>query len=270
MTDLKITVIQSELHWENMDKNLDVFSEKISSIKDKTDLIILPEMFSTGFTMNVKTCSETMSGKTVEWLKSKAKEKNCVITGSVIIRDNAPSPLERAGGEAYYNRLIWMRPDGTFEHYNKRHLFRLAHENQTYTSGIKKIITEIKGWKICPLVCYDLRFPVWSRRTKQQDYDLLIYAANWPDRRIHAWRTLLIARAIENQSYVAGVNRIGNDGNMIYHSGYSAVLDFKGEPLSISKPNDEFIETISLSKESLLDFRKHFAFADDADEFRIL
>ena len=176
---------------------------------------------------------------------------------------------ERGWGEVFYNRLIWMRPDGTFELYNKRHLFRLANEQHTYTVGDKKIITEINGWKICPLICYDLRFPVWSRRTKKEDYDLLLYVANWPDRRIFAWRQLLIARAIENQSYVAGVNRVGNDGNNILHSGYSAVLDYKGEQLSTTMKDTESIETISLNKESLLDFRKQFAFADDADAFTL-
>lgn len=245
-----------------------MFSEKISAIKEETDLIILPEMFSTGFTMNAKACAEEMNGKTFEWLQLKAKEKKCVITGSIIIHEKSPSPLERGWGEAF-NRLIWMNPDGTFQLYNKRHLFTLAEEQLTYISGNKKIITEIKGWKICPLICYDLRFPVWSRRTKQEDYDLLIYVANWPERRIHAWQQLLVARAIENQSYVAGVNRVGNDGNTIYHSGHSAVIDFKGEQLSKTKPDTETVETISLSKQSLIDFRKHFPFADDADVFKI-
>jgi omega-amidase len=270
MQDLKISIVQSELHWENMDKNLESFSKKISAIEETTDLIILPEMFSTGFTMNAKSNAEEINGKTMEWMKSKSREKNCVITGSIIIRDKAPSSLEKARDEVFYNRLIWMKPDGTYLSYNKRHLFQLADEHQTYTSGNKKIIAEINGWKICPLICYDLRFPVWSRRTKTEDYDLLIYVANWPDKRIQAWKQLLIARAIENQCYVAGVNRIGTDGNNIHHSGYSAVIDFKGETLSKTQPNEEFTETISLNKDTLLEFRKHFAFSDDADEFSIL
>jgi predicted amidohydrolase len=259
MSDLKITIIQTELHWENISRNLEMFSKKISSIREATDLIILPEMFTTGFTMNAKTCAEELAGKTFDWLRSTAKEKNCVITGSVIIRED----------EKFYNRLIWMKPDGTYQQYDKRHLFRLAGEEKTYSPGTKKIITEINGWKICPLICYDLRFPVWSRRTGKEDYDLLLYAANWPDRRVHAWRQLLIARAIENQCYVAGVNRIGNDGNDIHHSGYSAVIDFKGEQLSKTKPNEESVETVSLNKTSMLDFRKHFPFADDADSFEL-
>jgi omega-amidase len=270
MQNLKVTIIQSDLQWENIDKNLELFSKKISSINEKTDLVILPEMFSTGFTMNAKSCGEEMSGKTMEWLRLKANEKNCVITGSIIIRDNAASPLEKAVNEAFYNRLIWMNPDGSFQQYDKRHLFRLADEQKTYSPGSKKIIPEINGWKICPLICYDLRFPVWSRRTKAEDYDLLLYVANWPERRIHAWRQLLVARAIENQCYVAGVNRIGNDGNEIHHPGYSAVIDFKGEQLSKTRPGEESIETISLDRESLLDFRKHFPFSDDADEFSIV
>jgi predicted amidohydrolase len=196
----------------------------------------------------------------MEWMRSKATEKKCVVTGSIIIREK----------EKFYNRLIWMKPDGTFDFYDKRHLFRLADEHKTYTSGDKKISTEINGWKICPLICYDLRFPVWSRRTKQADYDVLVYVANWPERRIHAWRQLLVARAIENQSYVAGVNRIGKDGHSNHHPGYSVAIDFKGEQLSRTNFDEESIETIVLNKESLFEFRKHFPFADDADEFRIL
>ncbi|MCX6290188.1 MAG: amidohydrolase [Bacteroidetes bacterium] len=260
MTDLTITIIQSELFWEDTDANLEIFSKKLASVAEGTDLVILPEMFSTGFTMNAKGCAEMMNGKTVEWLRKKAIEKKCVLTGSVIISEDG----------RFFNRLIWMKPDGTFDCYDKRHLFRLADEQETYSPGNKKMIAEINGWKICPLICYDLRFPVWSRRTKQEDYDLLIYVANWPDRRVHAWKQLLVARAIENQSYVAGVNRIGNDGNNIYHSGYSSVIDFKGERLSQTKPGEESMETIVLNKQALIDFRKTFAFADDADEFRLV
>jgi predicted amidohydrolase len=210
--------------------------------------------------MNAENCAEEMNGETLHWLKERAKEKNCVITGSIIIHENGN----------FYNRLIWMRPDGTFEHYDKRHLFGLADEEKTYSPGTKKIIVEINGWKICPLICYDLRFPVWSRRTKKEDYDLLLYVANWPDRRVQAWRQLLIARAIENQCYVAGVNRIGNDGNAVHHSGYSAAIDFKGDQLSKTEPGKESVETISINKDSLLEFREKFPFAADADEFRIV
>ena len=268
MTDLRITLIQSNLHWENCDKNLDTFSQKISSLKEKTDLIVLPEMFNTGFTMNAKDCAEEMNGKTMEWLRSKAKERNCVVTGGLIVREKSTS--DSSANDVYYNRLIWMKPDGSFQQYDKRHLFRLAEEQKTFTAGNKKIICEINEWKICPLICYDLRFPVWSRRTRQEDYDVLIYVANWPDQRIHAWKQLLIARAIENQCYVAGVNRIGNDGRNISHSGFSAVHDFKGMQVSKSNGENESIETITLNKSELIDFRKQFPFDQDADGFRIV
>lgn len=268
MTDLNITLIQSNLHWENTDQNLDMFSQKIASIKEKTDLFILPEMFNTGFTMNAKDCAEEVNGKTMEWLRSKAKENNCVVTGSMIVREKSTSDSSANG--IFYNRLIWMKPDGSFQQYDKRHLFRFAEEQKTFTAGSKKIIPELNGWKICPLICYDLRFPVWSRRTKQEDYDVLIYVANWPDQRIHAWKQLLIARAIENQCYVAGVNRIGNDGNMNHHSGYSALIDFKGELLGKSNEDNESIETISLDKDALDQFRKKFSFEQDSDAFRLI
>jgi omega-amidase len=256
---LNITLIQAPLHWEDIDANLKMFSEKIASIKEETDMILLPEMFSTGFSMNAATLAEDMNGRTLQWMKQMAAEKNCVITGSFIAKE----------GNKFYNRLVWMRSDGSFELYDKRHMFRLADEGHTYTPGSKKIYTEIKGWKILPLVCYDLRFPVWSRRTKQEDYDLLLYVANWPERRGHAWRQLLMARAIENQSYVAGLNRISDDGNNIYHSGDSVVHDFKGEQLSKTKPHEESVETITLSKVPLNEFRKTFAFIEDADQFTI-
>lgn len=256
---LKVTLIQTAIHWEDVDANLQLFSGKIASIKEETDLILLPEMFSTGFSMNAAHLAEDMNGAAVQWMKKIAADKNCVLTGSIIAKE----------GNRFYNRLIWMRPDGSFEQYDKRHMFRLADEGHTYSPGRRKIVTEIKGWKILPLVCYDLRFPVWSRRTKQEDFDLLLYVANWPERRGHAWRQLLIARAIENQSYVAGLNRIGNDGNDIYHSGDSAVIDFKGEHLSKTKPRQESIETITLSKPPLNEFRKAFAFIEDADQFTI-
>ncbi len=256
---LKITLIQSALHWENAAANLLMFSEKISGINEETDLIILPEMFSTGFTMNAAAMAQPMNGDAITWMKEKAKEKNCVVTGSLIISENG----------SFFNRLIWMNPDGSFLHYDKRHLFRLAHEEKTYTPGKDKQIIEYKGWKILPLICFDLRFPVWSRRTKAADYDLLIYVANWPERRITAWNQLLIARAIENQCYVAGLNRIGNDGNDVYHSGESAIINCKGEIISGINPHEESIETVTLIKTELVDFRKHLPFLEDADHFTI-
>jgi predicted amidohydrolase len=236
-----------------------MFSEKISALKESEDIIVLPEMFSTGFSMNAGQLAETMDGKAVTWMKERATKNNCVITGSLIIKE----------GDSFFNRLIWMKPDGTYEHYDKRHLFRIADEGKTYTAGTKKLIVEYKGWKIHPLICYDLRFPVWSRRTKSADYDVLIYAANWPQKRVTAWSQLLIGRAIENQCYVVGVNRVGNDGNNKYHSGDSAIINFKGEMMNNSCPNDTCTETIALSKKELEDFRKHLPFAEDADDFII-
>lgn len=255
---LKITFIQTNLHWENRDENLQLFSQKISSLQEQTDLIVLPEMFSTGFTMNNKALSEKMGGKTFEWMKRMAKEKNCVLTGSIIIEEDGK----------YFNRLIWMRTDGTFETYDKRHLFRYANEQDHYTAGDKKLIVELKGWKICPMICYDLRFPVWIRN-RNNEYDILLFVANWPERRNHPWKTLLMARAMENQAYVIGVNRIGNDGNAIYHSGDSAAINFKGEIISKTKPHEESVETITLSKTELEDWRKNFPAWMDADKFTV-
>jgi omega-amidase len=256
---LNIALIQSNLHWENIPANLSMFSEKIASIKEDTDLILLPEMFSTGFTMNASAVAEKMDGRTMKWMKEQAKNKNCVITGSVVIVEDGK----------FYNRLIWMRPDGTHEIYNKRHLFRYADEQKYYTGGTKRLIVELKGWKICPLVCYDLRFPVWSRNKANSEYDVLIYVANWPERRSHPWKTLLLARAMENQCYVAGLNRVGNDGKNFYHAGDSAVINYKGESISKIKSGEESVETVSISCEELLAFRKGFPAGLDADDFEL-
>jgi len=255
--NLSLTLIQSNLHWESIPVNLAMFDEKISSVTEQTDLILLPEMFSTGFTMKAEQLAETMEGQTVKWLREKAKEKNAVICGSFICKDSVK----------YYNRLVWIRPDGSLEYYDKRHLFGYGDENNHYTKGNDKIIVKLKGFRILPLVCYDLRFPVWSRNTG--DYDMLIYVANWPERRIYAWKQLLIARAIENQSYVIGLNRVGDDGNKIYYSGNSSVIDMKGEVL-FRKEKEETTFTISLSKEDLDTYRKEFRVLDDRDEFKLL
>jgi len=254
-----------------------MFSEKIASIKEATDLIALPEMFSTGFTMNTvgqtpngvnnKAMAEKMDGKTVAWMKKTAKEKKCVLTGSLIIEENGN----------YFNRLIWMRADGSFETYDKRHLFRYANEQDHYSAGSKKLIVELNGWKICPLVCYDLRFPVWSRNRlapnpskAEGKYDVLLFVANWPERRNHPWKTLLMARAMENQAYVVGLNRIGNDGNNVSHSGDSAVINYKGEIISKTKAHEEAIETVTISKTELEEWRKNFPAWMDADGFQVI
>lgn len=267
---MKLTLIQSKLFWEDRPKNLEHFTALIASIKEETDLIVLPEMFSSGFSMNPKLVAEPADGESVNWLKKMAAEKNAVITGSLAIEENGN----------YYNRLYWVHPSGDIKTYNKRHLFRMAKEDSFYKSGYQKIITQIKDWRICPLVCYDLRFPVWSRNkftpTKNSDsktgsweYDVLIYVANWPEIRSYPWKQLLIARAIENQCYVVGLNRIGEDGNGFAHSGDSVVINPRGEVISKTKANEESIETISLDKTYLEEFRKLFPVGLDADEFNL-
>ena len=253
--NLRVTLIQSKLHWENIDANLSMFEEKISSVEN-THVILLPEMFSTGFSMKSEVLAEEMGGKTFQWLKNISAKTNVGGSGSVMIKDSGK----------FFNRLIWFQPDGNYFTYDKRHLFRMGEENNHYTAGEKKLIVEYKGWKICPLVCYDLRFPIWSRNT--ENYDLLLYVANWPERRSHAWRSLLLARAIENQSYVIGLNRVGYDGNKILHSGDSSVFNMKGEIL-FQESDKEIIHTIELSKDDLNDYRKEFPVLMDKDSFEI-
>lgn len=257
MENLKVTIIQSNLEWENPEINLKNFSEKIDRIKEDTNLIVLPEMFSTGFSMNPKIFNNNLAETVIAWMKKKSTEKNCVITGSVIFKE----------GSKYFNRLIWMNPNGNYDFYDKRHLFSFAGENNHYTSGNKNLICNIKKWKIKPLICYDLRFPVWSRN--KNSYDILIYVANWPERRIEAWDILLKARAIENQAYVIGLNRIGKDGNGIEHSGNSQIIDPKGKIISQTLPFQENTETVELNYSELIDFRNKFRVSDDADRFLI-
>jgi len=265
MSTLTITLIQTKLYWENKSANLRMLEEKISSIPQKTEIVVLPEMFSTGFSMKPELLAETMDGETVSWMKEMSAKNGVIITGSLIIRDN----------EKFYNRLIWMLPNGQYGYYDKRHLFGFAHEDEHYHAGEKRLIASVKGWKINLLVCYDLRFPVWARQQAKKEgeslvpeYDLMIYVANWPERRNHAWKTLLCARAIENQSYVVGVNRVGKDGNDIYHSGDSMVIDPLGEVL-YHTADDEDIFTLTLEKENLDNVRNKFPFWKDGDQFRI-
>ena len=261
MSTLTITGIQTILNWENPAANRNMFEEKIKDIKEKTEIIILPETFSTGFSMKPKELTETMEGETIKWMKRIASEKKSIITGSVIIQEN----------ENYFNRLIWMLPNGQSGLYDKRHLFAYAGENAEFTSGTKRLIASVKGWKIHLLVCYDLRFPVWARQQTQEgvpEYDLLIYVANWPERRNHAWKTLLQARAIENQCYVVGVNRVGKDGNDVYHSGDSMVVDPMGEIL-YTKAHEEDMFTIPLQKQKLEEVRAKLPFWKDGDNFMI-
>ena len=258
--NLRITLIQTNLHWENIAANLDMFSEKIAAVGE-TDLIILPETFSTGFSMNAKLLAEEMSGSAVEWMKKTAAEKNCAVTGSLMLREEGK----------YYNRLVWVYPNGELLTYDKRHLFSLSDEPKIFSPGNERLIVELNGWKICPLVCYDLRFPVWARNgltgeDRTPAYDLLLYVANWPERRYHAWKSLLIARGIENQCYVAGVNRVGKDCNDFSHSGDSMVVDALGKIL-YHKAHEEDVFTIELSYETLKEVREQLSFLKDADDF---
>ncbi len=255
MENLNVTIIQSDLKWENKEANLAAFSKKMEEVPAATDLIILPEMFSTAFSMNPETLAEPMDGNTVSWMKNMGIEKNCVVTGSFMCEENGK----------YYNRLVWMNADGTYHTYDKRHLFSMGDENNHYTAGTQRLIVTLKGWKICPLICYDLRFPVWSRNTKINPYDLLIYVANWPEIRIDAWEKLLCARAIENQCYVAAVNRVGTDGNNIFHPGYSVMLEPKGNSICTTSNNREGIYTQTLNYEELETFRSKFPVLNDAD-----
>ena len=246
---------------ENKASNLAMFEKKIRSIQENTEIVVLPEMFSTGFSMNPQSLAETMDGESVKWMKKVAADNNIILTGSVIIEE----------GGHFFNRLIWMLPNGQHGHYDKRHRFAYAGEDDKYTAGTKRLIASVKGWKINLLVCYDLRFPVWSRQQmhEEPEYDVLIYVANWPERRSIAWKTLLVARAIENQCYVVGVNRVGNDGHNIYHSGDSMIVDPLGEILYHCN-DDEDIFTIALDKTHLQNVREKFPFWKDADRFKIL
>lgn len=261
MPTLTISTIQSNLLWEEKSANLRLLEEKIAGMTEKTEIIVLPEMFSTGFSMDVNPLAETMEGETVGWMKRVSRENGIIITGSVII--------EEAG--KFYNRLVWMMPNGQYGYYDKRHLFAFGEEDRYYSPGDKRLVASVKGWKINLQICYDLRFPVWARQQSagnEPEYDVLIYVANWPERRSHAWKTLLCARAIENQCYVVGVNRVGNDGKNIYYSGNSLVIDPLGQVL-YHMADEEDIFTIALQKEKLEEVRTRFPFWKDADAFRI-
>ena len=262
MQSLRLSLIQTHLAWEDKKANLQMLEGKIAGLAGLTDVVILPEMFSTGFSMRPHLLAENMEGESIQWMKNVSAQFRVIVTGSLIIEDS---------GE-YFNRLVWMLPDGSFGYYDKRHLFGFAGEDKHYSAGNKRLIASVKGWKINLQVCYDLRFPVWARQTFNEDgnaeYDVLIYVANWPERRKHAWITLLQARAIENQCYCIGVNRVGDDGNGIYHSGDSMVADPLGEVL-YQKTNDEDIHTIQLEKTALKSVREKLPFLKDRDGFNI-
>ena len=254
---LKIAIIQSCLVWENPEGNRTQFAKKIESISEAVDLILLPEMFTSGFTMHPENVFETMEGATIKWLQKLAMEKQSAIGGSLVIKEN----------DVFYNRFVFVKPDGSIETYDKRHTFTLAGEDKVYKAGTKKVIVDYKGWKLCPLVCYDLRFPVWARNA--ENYDALIYVANWPKPRIDAWNTLLKARAIENMSYCVGSNRVGNDANGHEYSGHSAAYDGVGKLLTSFEDNIEGIEVVSLDKEHISTIRNKLKFLNDRDSFTV-
>ena len=257
MQNLKIAMLQADLVWQNAAENLKNFSEKINEIKEQVDLIILPEMFTTGFSMQPQKIGDTMHGETVEWMRKIASEKDSAIAGSVIIYEN----------NNFYNRFLFVHPSGEINFYDKRHLFTLAGEDKVYVAGKEKIIVEYKGWKICPLICYDLRFPVWARNV--EEYDLLIYVANWPKIRIAAWDTLLKARSIENMCYGIGVNRVGVDANNYEYNGHSAAYDCLGEQVAETKENNEETVVFTLDKNHISKIRNKLGFLNDRDDFEI-
>lgn len=254
---MKIALIQTSLSWENPMENRSHLVQKINGFIEEVDLIVLPEMFSSGFTMNPKVVAETMQGETVSWLQHLAKAKNCAITGSLVIEENGN----------YYNRLVFVYPNGDIKTYDKKHLFSLAGEDKFYAAGAEKLIVEYKGFRICPLICYDLRFPVFSRNA--ENYDVLLYVANWPKPRINAWDILLKARAVENMSYTIGVNRIGTDNNNLDYVGHSQAVDFLGNYLLEPQETDG-IFIVTLDKEKLIETRSKLAFLDDKDKFEII
>lgn len=264
MNPLRITAIQTDLVWELPEANRSNIDALLSSIDGETDIVVLPEMFSTGFTMNVPAAAELFSDdmNTLRWMQAWALKLKAVMTGSVSVSEN----------NHCYNRLFWVRPDGTYSSYDKRHLFTLAKEDQHYTAGTSTIVEEWKGWNICPLICYDLRFPVWSRNKLVDGkplYDVLIYVANWPEVRREPWKKLLLARAIENQAYVVGVNRVGIDANHHAYKGDSSFINPRGEYLLEIETGIQTMATCSLDMQYLDDFRRIFPVLNDADAFEI-
>jgi omega-amidase len=268
MPNLRISIIQTPLYWEDKKANLDMFQKKIEGLSDDPELIVLPEMFSTGFSMKKESFAETMTGPSVEWMRKTAGKKGAIITGSIIVREDIE------GVPSYFNRLIWMLPSGEYGYYDKRHLFAYGKEDQHFSAGKKRLVASVNRWKVSLMVCYDLRFPVWLRQSKHQshqtepEYDLLVVVANWPSVRSHAWKTLLQARAIENQCYVIGVNRTGSDGNGLQYSGESMIVGPLGDPIKILASEEE-IFSHTLDREKLEEVRLKFPFWRDADEFFI-
>jgi len=260
--DLKVAFIQINLAWEDREQNLRQFDKQFLKIKEPVDLILLPEMFNTGFSINPEHCAEGMKGKSVGYLQERAGALNSVIMASLLVKT----------GQGFLNRLITAYPDGKLEFYDKRHLFRLSEEFKIFKGGNKRLIVHIAGWKIMPLICYDLRFPVWCKNTfakGKYEYDLLVFIANWPASRSKIWKTLLAARAMENQSYAIGVNRVGEDGHGTFHSGDSMALDAKGNILVTAPENRESVEIVTLSYRDLEIYRGSFTVGLDWDIFTI-
>jgi len=256
---LRVSLVQADLHWQDPAGNRARFDERLGEMAPgSVDVVILPEMFTTGFSMDSASLAEPAAGPTAQWLQSWSRRLGAAVTGSVMTRD----------GDRFVNRLWFATPEGALHRYDKRHLFRMAGEHEHFAAGRESLVVQFRGWRIAPLVCYDLRFPVWSRRREGFDYDLLVYVANWPARRAYAWRQLLIARAIENQSYVVGVNRVGPDGNGIAHDGDSAAHDFLGMPLA-TLGSAATVATVSLDLEALREFRERFPAHLDADRFAL-
>ena len=271
MSQLSFTIIQSTLHWEDNEANLQMFEQKISGLKEKTEVVLLPEMFSTGFTMNAAALAETMNGPTVQWMQAMSAKYTIILAGSMIIKEFVENEKE-----IFYNRLIWMQPNGQFGFYDKRHLFAYAGEDKVYSSGNRRLIASVKGWKIHLQICYDLRFPVWARQAPapgekehMPEYDVLINIANWPQQRSHAWKTLLQARAIENQCYAIGVNRVGVDEKGVAYSGDSMIVGPLGETI-YHKKNEEDICTVILEKQTLDSARQQYPFLRNGDGFMII
>lgn len=257
MQDLKVAIIQSKLAWEQPAENRRHFSDKIADISEEVDLIVLPEMFTTGFSMSPENCAEGMNGETCQWMQEIAREKNSAICGSIMIVENGK----------YFNRFLFVAPNGDISTYNKRHLFTLAGEHETYEQGKQNVLIEYKGWKIRPQICYDLRFPVFIRNT--DNYDLLIFVANWPETRINAWDTLLKARAIENLCYAIGVNRVGDDANNLKYNGHSAIYNPLGNEICSPIHVEEKTVVVTLEKSVIDKTRNQLNFLNDRDQFKI-
>ncbi|MBA3829689.1 MAG: amidohydrolase [Taibaiella sp.] len=255
---LNITLIQTDIVWEDVQANLQHYEQLLDGIQDKKEIVVFPEMFTTGFSMAPERLAESMDGPSVSWMKGMAAKHRCIITGSLIIKD----------GNNFYNRLLWVLPNGQEHHYDKRHLFGYGEEDKHYTPGDKRLIVQVNGWRICLMVCYDLRFPAWARN-QGGEYDVLMYVANWPEKRSIAWKTLLHARAIENMCYTVGVNRIGTDGKEIHYAGDSSVFGPLGE-IVWRKTNEAAVHTITLEKNAIENARAHFPFLNDADKFLLL